>query len=103
MRWKALLFEIKFESTIKFVFKTRKWPPQHKGLMEFEDDLQEMISNAQFRRVNNDFKNGIKNDIWSIQSSKKVFVYADKTRNMYDMEKSHYEKFLTVNITETYK
>ena len=63
MRWKALLFEIKFESTIKFVFKTRKWPPQHKGLMEFEDDLQEMFSNAQFRRVNNDFKNGIKNDI----------------------------------------
>ena len=63
MRWKALLFEIMFESTFQYVFKTRKCPPQHKGLMEFEDDLQEMISNVQFRRVNNNFKNRIKNDI----------------------------------------
>ena len=57
----------------------------------------------QFRRVKHDFQNRLKNDIRSIQSSKKVFVFADKTKNIYEMEKSHYEKLLTGNITRTYK
>ena len=59
-----------------------------------------MISNVQFSRVNNDFQNRLKNDIRLIQSSKKVFIFADKTTNIYEMEKSHYEKPL---ITKTYK
>ena len=67
-----------------------RWPPK-------------MISNVQLRRVKNDFQNRLKNDIRSIQSSKKVFVFADKTRNIYEMEKAHYEKLLTDNITKTYK
>ena len=69
------------ESSFKYGFKRRKCPLQHKDLMEFEDDLQNMISNVQFRRVHNDFQNK-KNDIRSIQSSKRVFVFADKTRNI---------------------
>ena len=48
----------------------------------------------QFRRVKHDFQNRLKNDIRSIQS---------KTKNIYEMEKSHYEKLLTGNITRTYK
>ena len=40
MRWKALFFEIESESTFKYGFKTRKSPPQHNDLMEFEDGLQ---------------------------------------------------------------
>ena len=52
---------------------------------------------------NNDFQNRLKNDIRSIQLSKRVFVFTDKTRNIYEMEKSHYEKLLTDNITKTYK
>ena len=40
IRWKALFFENESESTFKYGFKTRKCPPQHKDLMEFEDDLQ---------------------------------------------------------------
>ena len=71
--------------------------------MEFEDDLQKMILNVQLRRVKNDFQNRLKNDIRSIQSSKKVFIFTDKTRNIYEMEKSNYEKLLTDNITKTYK
>ena len=103
MRRKALFFENESESTLKYGFKTRKCQPQHKDLMEFEDDLQKMISNVQFRRVKNDFQNRLKNDIRSIQSSKKVFVFADKIKNIYEMEKSNYEKLLTDNITKTYK
>ena len=59
--------------------------------MEFEDDLKKMISNVQFRRVNNDFQNRLKNDTKSVRSSKKIFIFADKTRNIYQMEKSHYK------------
>ena len=101
--WKALFFENELESTFKYGFKTRKCPLQHKDLMEFEDDLEKMISNVQFRRVKNNFQNRLKNDIRSIQSSKKVFIFTDKTRNIYEMEKSNYEKLLTDNITKTYK
>ena len=86
MRWKALIFENEFESTFIYGFKTRKCPPQHKDLMEFEDDLQKMMSKVQFRKVNIDFQNRLKNDIRSIHSSKNVFVFADKTRNIYEME-----------------
>ena len=32
-----------------------------------------------------------------------MFVFADKTRNIYEMEKSHYEKLLTDNITKSCK
>ena len=71
--------------------------------MESEDDLKKIISNVQFRRVKNDFQYRLKNYIRSIQSSKKVIVFADKTRNIYEMEKSHYKKLLTDNITKTYK
>ena len=77
--------------------------PQHKDLIKFEDDPQKMISKVQFRRVNNDFQNRLQNDIRSIQYSKKVFVFADKTRNIYEIEKSHYKKLLTDHITKTYK
>ena len=103
MRSKALFFQNESESTFKYGFKTRKCPPQHKDAMEFEDDLQKMISNVQFRRVKNNFQNRLKNDIKSIQSSKKVYIVTDKRRNIYEMQKSNYKKLLTDNITKTYK
>ena len=71
MQWKALFFENETESTFNYGFKTCKSPPQYKELMEFEEYFQNVISNVQFRRVNDDFQNRLKNDIRSIQSSKK--------------------------------
>ena len=103
MRWKAAFFQNESESIFNYGFKTRKCPPQYNDLMDFEDDLHKMISNVQFRIVNNDFQTRLKNDIRSIHSSEKVFVFANKTKNIYEMEKSHYEKLLTDNITKTYK
>ena len=83
------MMENESEITFNYGFKTHKCPPQDKDLMEFEDDLQKMISNVQFRRVNNDFQKRLKNDIRSVPSSKKVFIFADKTKNVYEMEKLH--------------
>ena len=60
MRWKTLFFENESDSTFKYGFKTRKCPPQHKELMEFEDNLQKMISNVEFRRVKMIFKTDLR-------------------------------------------
>ena len=43
------------------------------------------------------------NDIKSVKNSKKAFIPADKTRNMYKMDKSQHDKLLQENITKTYK
>ena len=45
-----------------------------------------MINDNQFRRENNDFPNRLKNDIRSVQWSKKVFMFADETRNVHEVE-----------------
>ena len=44
-----------------------------------------------------------RSDSETINSSSKVIVPADKTRNFYQVEKQQYKKFLTENITKTYK
>ena len=43
------------------------------------------------------------NDIKSMKSSENVFVFADKTRNLYEMDKSTHKKLILENITKTYK
>ena len=72
IRWKALFFENETGSLFNYGLQTRKCPPQHKDLVEFKYYFQKMISNVQFRRVNNDFQSSLRNDIRSIQSSKKT-------------------------------
>ena len=51
MRWKALQFLGKLESSGKqtFGFKSTKWPPAIDELEPFELDLQRMISNIEFK------------------------------------------------------
>ena len=57
MRWKALQFLGKLESSGKqtFGFKSTKWPPAIDELEPFESDLQRMISNIEFRPIRNKF------------------------------------------------
>ena len=57
MRWKALQFLGKLESSGKqtFGFKSTKWPPAIHELEPFESDLQRMISNIEFRPIRNKF------------------------------------------------
>ena len=47
--------------------------------------------------------NTLENDKHKIKSSPNVFIFADKTRNVYEMNPSTYDKLLTENITKTYK
>ena len=42
-------------------------------------------------------------DIKSIRKSNNVFIFADKTRNLYETSKENYNKLLTENISKTYR
>ena len=53
-------------------------------LKHFEDDLQKLIENIEFHNVRNHFQETLANDLKKIKSSLNVFVFADKTRNIYE-------------------
>ena len=105
MRWKTLQFQGKLESDNKetYGFKSRKCPNGIDELSKFEDDLMLMIKNIEFRNVSNTFQDQLRNDISEIRNTEKVIRRADKTPNLYKMEKDDYNKYLTENITKTYK
>ena len=57
----------------------------------------------QFRHYNSIFQEQLKKDIQEIQQSNQLFLSADKSRNIYKMNKEDYEKLMHENITKTYK
>ena len=71
-------------------------------LRPFEDDIAKMIENIKFRNVNDSFIQKLEKDKRKINASKNVFVFADKTRNIYEMDAPAYNKLLTENVTKTY-
>ena len=71
--------------------------------MQFENDLPELIKSVKFEKVKNKFLDQLHKDITSIKKSKKVFIFIDKTRNIYEADKNTYSKLLTDNISKTYK
>ena len=61
-----------------------------------------MTKNVEFRNISNTFQEKL-NDIKELRESDKVFVSADKSLNIYKMEKDEYKKLLFENVTKTYK
>jgi len=111
MRWKAFFYEKSTDkkdqqnddSNNKFGFKSRKCPPQNEDLDKFEEDLLEMVKNIKFRETYDEFQNQLNKDINRINSSTKAFIPADKTTNLYELDKAQYDKLLQNSITATYK
>ena len=106
MRWKAVFLDTQENDSRKeghYGFKSRKCPPQAKEMESFETELLEMTRDITFRRNYNEFQNLMNRDIKSVKNSKKALIPADKTRNMYEMDKSQHDKLLQENITKTYK
>ena len=106
MRWKAHFF-VKGDNNNgtqqKFGFKSRKCPPQIKDMESFESELVEMTQNIKFRKTKDTFQRTLNQDIKSVRSSNKAFFPADKTRNMYEIDKDTHDKLLHENITKSYK
>ena len=106
MRWKAHLYEnseLNTSNPLNYIFKNRKCAPQHKDLMQFENDLLKLIKSVKFKKVKNKFLDELQKDISSIKKSKNVVIFADKTQNIYETDKNTCSKLLTNNISKTYK
>ena len=101
MGWKALEFLGKLGSNEKETvgFKSHNCPPYVNELAEFESDLLTMVHNIEFRPV----RKNLKDDVKVINNTKEVLVNVDKSTNTYKMNKNEYNKYLTENITKTYK
>ena len=59
-----------------------------KDMEKFEDDLLEMVKNIKFRKVHDEFQDSLRDDIKRINNSTKALIFADKTTNLYELEKT---------------
>ena len=84
-------------------FHTRNCSAVVEELTEFGSDLQLMIKNLVFKKVNNTFQTQLLNDVKKIKESDETFVPAGKSRNIYLFSKDEYQKLLTKNITKRTK
>ena len=62
-----------------------------------------MIKHIQFRKLNNSFQNQLNEDIKQIKRDNKIFVPADKSRNIYKMDRKTYEKLSKSDIGKSSK
>ena len=62
-----------------------------------------MVHNIEFRLVKNNFLSKLKDDVKVINNTKEVLVNVDKSTNTYKRNQNAYNKYLTENITKTYK
>ena len=108
MRWKAIFFtgeNDEEDHTIpeRYGLKSETCPKQQEELKPFESDLIQLVKEIKFRRVKNSFQKKLAQDLKNINSSQKTVTPADKTTNMYRLEKAEYQKLLRDSITTTYK
>ena len=87
IRWKAHFFlhnneNTQTDRTNAYGLKSKRCAPPVKELKHFEEDLANMIESVKFRNVNDGFIQELEKDKSKINVSKKVFVFADKTRNI---------------------
>ena len=57
-----------------------------------EEDLINMMENIQFRKVTETFLDNLDNDLKKVKSSPNVFVFAHKTRNVYETSADNNKK-----------
>ena len=72
-------------------------------LNAFENDVYNLVSNVEFNQRCKEFQRKLSNDVKEIRRSQNVLVAADKTTNLYSMNKDHYGKLVKDNITKSYK
>ena len=81
--------------------RTLNCPQKVKEMVLFERDLWDLVNKTV--KASRNFKNQLKEDFKAIKNSKKIFVFADKTSNIYQIEKDEYNKLTTDAIASAYK
>ena len=105
MRWKAFFYINPSSKNMQQTYglKTLNCPLKIKEMVLFERDLGDLVNKIKFRKFSSNFKNQLKDDIRAIKKSKKIFVFTDKTSNIYQIEKDEYNKLTTDAITSASK
>ena len=107
MRRKVLEFLGKLDSNSNknktYGFRSLKCPPAVEEMAQFENDLLLLINNVEFNKIHNNFQERLRENIKQIKASNKRIVSANKSRNIYKIEKDEYKKLLRDNITKAYK
>ena len=65
--------------------------------------LIDMLKVIKFRKVKNQSLTKLKNNIKTVNESKKTLTFANKTSNMYQLNNEEHEEFLTNAVTSNYK
>ena len=86
-----------------FGFKSRHHSPPCTELEHFKKDLINIVNNVKFTNTKNSFQKKLCADIIEIKNSRNIYVFADKTNNVYKMSTSKYNELLKENVTKTYK
>jgi hypothetical protein len=107
MRWKANIF-LKGSATQNqsnfFGLSSNKSPPSIPLLKPVEDDLIKLIEDVNFRRSKDQFQTSLAHDLKKVNSiNPNIFIFADKTRKIYETSLNIYNELLHDNITKTYK
>ena len=72
-------------------------------MQAFENDLMDMFKNIKFTKHRDHFQKKIINYTKKIHNSKKIFIFNDKTTNLYSTSFTNYKKLITSNVMQIYK
>ena len=106
LRWKVFFFEhpeAKTKSKNNFGLASTNAPPKSASTKRFEDDLYNLVQSVEYIEIDSKFQKTLKKDLRQIRKSHNVIVFADKTNNVYEIERNKYANLLSDNITQTYK
>ena len=107
LRWKVHFFfnppKKQKQHIETFGFTTRRNAPPNNAIIGFEHDLTHLISNFQYSEHRTSFQKKISKDANNIRKSKHVFVMADKTSNVYQIDKTSYNKLMRDSVTSHYE
>ena len=102
IRWKAHFFDNPMirdnDNYTNYGLRSDISPSQNPALTSFENDIYDMV-----RKVRNDFQDKLKGGINEMRSSKNLFVFADKSTNLYEMSDTDYNRILGNSITSNYR
>ena len=89
MLWKANFFlnQSGKQDNIKITcgFKLRPHLLQHPKLQDFEKEVFGTVKLIKFRKVKDGFKTKLKKDELKIKNIPNMFIFVDKTNNIYEM------------------
>ena len=105
LKWKAYHFckddkQIEDVPVKNFGFKSLTTPPQNEYLNPFENNLYKLIGKVEFMNTKNEFQKQLAEDVENIQSSKVMFVFADKSTNLQQMSSEKYRNLIHQKLTK---